>query len=332
MFKLYCRQQSCPGFYLGTKLNLRVQLFYFLGENMDLKKPTLIEEQIDTLASHGILINDREVAVEALSEIGYYRLSGYLLQYRKSKCDSDLCRDISFDEILKLYHFDEELRNYLRKYIEIEEVFYKTLIANTFSLIKCTKPPYDQHYDLNNYYLKEDVSNLLNKFENNKKYYVGSLVLEHHLEHYNGKFPLWVMMGMVTLSDASKYYSCLYYSDQNRIAALVNTNSKILSNHLHCISVLRNKCAHAARLYNITLNPPAKFGPDFYKKNKEVANNSLFAYIIVLTKRLPNKTYKVEFVDGLIKLIEENKDFVDVKLMGFPENYKEILNRYKKYY
>lgn len=299
---------------------------------MELKRPTLIEEQIDTLVSHGVLIADREVVGKSLSEIGYYRLSGYLLQFRKSESDSNLYGPVNFDEILKLYSFDEELRNYLRRYIEIEEVFYKTLIANTFSIVKCSEPPYDQHYNLSNYYLKEDAKDLLNRFEKNKKYYAGSAVVEHHKECYDGKFPLWVMMSMVSLSDASKYYSCLYDSEKNKIAMLVNTNSKILSNHLHCISVLRNKCAHAARLYNITLNPPAKFGPDFYKKNKEVANNSLFAYIIVLTKRLPNTEYKIAFIDGLIKLIEENKDFVDIKLMGFPENYQEILNRYKKYY
>ena len=30
----------------------------------------------------------------------------------------------------------------------IEEVFYKTLIANTFSIVKCSEPPYDQRYNL----------------------------------------------------------------------------------------------------------------------------------------------------------------------------------------
>lgn len=49
-----------PRFSLGDQAEPMAQLFYFLGENMELKRPTLIEEQIDTLVSHGVLIADRE--------------------------------------------------------------------------------------------------------------------------------------------------------------------------------------------------------------------------------------------------------------------------------
>ena len=46
-----------------------------------------------------------------------------------------------------------------------------------------------------------------------------------------------------------------------------------LENHLHCLAVLRNKCAHAARMYNTDFNPPAKFTTSFLRKHPEIKNN-----------------------------------------------------------
>ena len=132
-------------------------------------------------------------------------------------------------------------------------------------------------------------------------------------------------MEMISLSDASKYYKTLFYSDKEMIANVVNTKGDILSNHLHCISMLRNKCAHTARLYNVDYNPPVKLGSTFLRKNPSVKNNTLFAYIIVLNKRLPNDEYRNEFVNGLEEIIEKYKEYIDLEIIGFPKNYKEVL-------
>lgn len=296
---------------------------------MELKRPTLVEEQIETLIKHGMIIDDVNLASEFLSDVGYYRLSGYLIQFRKDKNSSNFYKPINFYDFVKIYRFDEEIRNFLRKYIEIEEVYYKAIIANNFSLVKCNCPPYNQHYNLSNYYSKEAVEELINKFEKNKKRYHDSPILEHHIKEYNGQFPLWVIMEMISLSDASKFYSYLYYSEKKLIASAVNTSGYVLENHLHCISVLRNKCAHTARLYNTDFNPPVKLGYSFLKNNPTVKNNSLFAYVVVLNKRLPNEAYKYEFINGLVEIVEKYKAYIDYDLIGFPKNYEEILWKYK---
>ena len=51
----------------------------------------------------------------------------------------------------------------------------------------------------------------------------------------------------------------MYYSEKDAIVHMVGVGRDTLENHLHCLSVLRNKCAHAARMYNTDFNPPAKF-------------------------------------------------------------------------
>ncbi|WP_026513625.1 Abi family protein [Butyrivibrio sp. LB2008] len=91
------------------------------------------------------------------------------------------------------------------------------------------------------------------------------------------------------------------------------------------LSVLRNKCAHAARLINTRYNPPAKLSQKFLRDNPSVSNDSLFAYLKVLLYRLPSDDLRNEFKSKLFKLIEEYQDVVDLSLIGFPMNYKNLL-------
>lgn len=55
---------------------------------MELKKPLEYDEQVDRLIAHGMIIDDKEEAIETLKMINYYRFSGYALQYRINPQDS----------------------------------------------------------------------------------------------------------------------------------------------------------------------------------------------------------------------------------------------------
>lgn len=50
---------------------------------MYLKEPLNYEQQIEKLIENKIQILDREKAKNILSEINYYKLTGYALQFRK---------------------------------------------------------------------------------------------------------------------------------------------------------------------------------------------------------------------------------------------------------
>lgn len=293
---------------------------------MDLKKPLNFEEQLNRLESHGIIVNDREKAIQVLKDINYYRFSGYALQFRKNPEDSDYIDGTTFESVYHLYIVDERLRDLFRMYIEKAEVYYRTQIAYGFAITKCVEPPYDQHYDENNFFLKKGYREVIDSFNREKNYYKDSLIVKHHKSKYDSKMPLWVMVELMSFSNLSKLYSAMYYSEKDKIAQAIGIGRDTLENHLHCISVLRNKCAHAARLYNTTFNPPARFTKEFLRKNPEVRNNSLFAYTLVLLKRLPENKDKRDFVDAVHTVIEQYKDDIEMALIGFPENYLEILN------
>ena len=61
------------------------------------------------------------------------------------------------------------------------------------------------------------------------------------------------------------------------------------------------------------------------RKHPEIKNNSLFAYTLVLLRRLPDKDSKESLIRTLENLFEEYKNDIDTNLIGFPTNYLNIL-------
>ena len=52
-------------------------LYIVGGDNLDLKPPISFEEQLNKLEEHGIIVGDREKAIEILKNVNYYRFTGY---------------------------------------------------------------------------------------------------------------------------------------------------------------------------------------------------------------------------------------------------------------
>ena len=259
---------------------------------MNLKVPLDIEAQIKELERHGITFDSISEAKAILTKVGYYRLSGYWLQYKSNE-------SVSLNHVYRIYLFDEELRSLCRRYIEQTEMYFKNIIGTEFALIKCKEAPHDQHYDENNFYDKQGIRRTLLGFEKEKGYYKESEIVKHHKRKYSNKMPLWVMMELMTYSSMSMFYHAMYRSDKILIADKVGIGYKTLENHLHCLSVFRNKCAHGARLYNISFNPPVRFTKAFLRNHPDIRNDSLFAYVLMLIKRLPSDDDRKSFRDQL---------------------------------
>ena len=257
-----------------------------------------------------MIVADREKAKDILKRVNYYRFTGYALQFRQEPSGSNYIEGTTFETVYHLYKVDEILRDTFQRYIEKAEVYYRTQIAYGFSIAKCTEAPYDQHYDENNFYNKKGYKEVMENFSREKNYYKDSLIVKHHKIKYSSRMPLWVIVELMSFSNMSKLYSSMYYSEKDAIARMVGVGKDTLENHLHCLSVLRNKCAHVARMYNTDFNPPA---------------NSLFAYTLVLLKRLPDESSKKSLIQTVEAVIDEYRDGIDLNLIGFPEKYLEIM-------
>lgn len=291
-----------------------------------LKRPINIDEQIVQMKKHGMIIANEKSVRDFLANVSYYRFMGYLLQFRKCQGHGELQSNVTFEQCRKIYEFDCELRNLLRRYIEIIEVFYRNRIAYCFALKKCVKSPFMQHYDENNFYNKLGYHEVMQTFDKQEGYYKDSLIVKHHKSKYDGKYPLWVMTELMSLSNLSKLYCAMYLSDKQEIANVIRGKSVItLENRLHCVSVMRNKCAHAARLYNTRFYPPVHFGKKFLRKYPEIKNDSLFAYLLCVLKCLNNEKDKDVMISEIVKLLSEYKDCISLDLLGIPNDYEKLL-------
>ena len=117
---------------------------------MDLKKPLSFQQQVDRLVEHGMYLDSKSDAVTFLSNVNYYRFTGYALQFR-AKNGQDYIEGTSFEQVKEIYLFDEALRGILRDGLECVETMLRARIANGFAMAKCMEPPYAGHYDPANF-------------------------------------------------------------------------------------------------------------------------------------------------------------------------------------
>ena len=294
---------------------------------MDLKKPITLDDQVQRLIDHKMDIVNTDDAKKILSEINYYRFTGYALQFRDNNNPDDYLPGTKFETVWCLHQFDTELRCILKRYLDVIELYARSQIAYGFSIAKCNTPPYDQHYDPANFFHTDShdsivVSSLDKEKENNKD----SLFVIHHASKYGDKMPLWVIVELMSFTNLSKFFSAMYFSEQDVIAKNIGSTRLTLKNHLHCLANLRNKVAHAGRLYNIIINPPVMLGRKYLQRNPNVVPNTLFAYLLAIIRRIPSKDDKSAFVTSIESIINQYSDCLDLSRMGFPSNYITLLH------
>lgn len=310
---------------LGAKKDphLRVGVFFCESENRKVTslKPTKeYKELVSLLKERGLTIKDEERALRQLTEISYYRLSGYSFQFLKGSSNR-FRSGTSFDTIVEIYHFDQALRKIIFSALEKIEVYSRNQIAHNFSL----KYGSDGHYDVENFtndlYYNSFLETLDKQIEKNRS----TPFVYHHIANYNRKMPLWCAVEILPFSALSRFYNNIKVEGKEVICKSIGLRKpEILGNWLHCFSVLRNLCAHYGRLYNLQLSPKINLEKKLLRTTyKGVYTDSLFAYALAMLRMMPS--FKEEFKNELIALIDASLNSIEIGHLGFPDNWKDIL-------
>lgn len=99
---------------------------------MQYTKPALsFEQQADLIISRG-LIADKSTLISILTDVNYYRLSGYLYPYRILPGDN-FRHGTTFEQLWRHYTFDRQLRFITMDAIERFEVSIKNQLINFIS-------------------------------------------------------------------------------------------------------------------------------------------------------------------------------------------------------
>jgi abortive infection bacteriophage resistance protein len=164
------------------------------GFHMNQKIFLTYEQQLDKLKNgKGLTIVNPEYAVRTLQKISYYSLIGGYKSLFKAPASGKYLYGVTFEEIVHLYYFDEQLRTIFLKYILHIEKQMKSLISYYF----CDKYGENQQEYLNisNFTVTRKNANDINRLiaslnhaislPSNYKY------ITHHATKYHNA-PLWV--------------------------------------------------------------------------------------------------------------------------------------------
>ncbi|OPX90272.1 MAG: Abi-like protein [Pelotomaculum sp. PtaB.Bin104] len=289
-----------------------------LKREPELKPPTTFEEQIEILKSRGLVVENEACAYGILHKVNYYRLSAYLLPFQVYGSDS--FRDgTRFNQIYRIYEFDQKLRNLILYAIEPIEVLLRTQLAYYHSH-KYGSEGYINPVNFESIRRHERFIEEFNgAVEKNKK----ALFVKHHIDKYGRRFPIWVAVELFSFGMLSKFYANMKINDQKDIAKKIfKTGPKQLRSWLICVTDLRNRCAHYMRIYfhKLVNYPRLPNGP------YALCSQRIFDIIYVMKYLFLNHDkWKNSVVRELEALINEYSMDIQLRYIGFPENWLELL-------
>ena len=285
-----------------------------------------IDEQVEILKSRGLLIEDEKRVKEFLLNNNYYRISGYSLTLRKNDVFS---KTATFQNIIDIYSFDQELRHIVLRYLEIIEVRMKSVFAYEFSRIHGPAGYLDSVFFTDSEKHDEIIAKANKQKETRLPH---EAYLKHFVKDLKQDVPLWAYVDLFTIADISFLYSISESSIKDSIARtfglIMKDGSIILGNFMHGMTIIRNLCAHGSRIYNRLFEQK----PSLNKKEKEllikgkngiVDNAHFYGFVMIMKRLLIIDDFK-ELKSDIIKLTGKYP-FVRMRYYGFREDWQEKL-------
>lgn len=211
-------------------------------------------ELLGLLLERGMIINDRNRAIRKLSQVGYYRLSGFWypsriiattdkgLSYRTDR----FLAGTSFEKTYDLYLFDKKLRLLMIDAIERIEIHVRSVIAHevgrndplAYMSSKYINPKFSSAFE--HWVYKQKV-----KLDESR-----DDCIEWHRSQ-GKEIPFWVAVRTWDFGQMSKYYAMLNGHMQGKIIRRFGIDNKqTFAKWLKCLNLIRNRCAHHSRIWN----------------------------------------------------------------------------------
>lgn len=289
-----------------------------MGELKQHQPPMTIEEQVKNLKDIGLIVDDEEHAKQILNDISYFRLiKAYSLNLKPK--NGKYNGEITFEQIVELYLFNANLRQLIFPEIEKVEINVRCRIANYFA----EKYGVLGYLDSNNFidmkYHKSFLADIEEEISRNAK---APFVRNFRENYEGGKLPIYALVEVFSFGTLSKFYKNMLNPDKKVVARSFGIGYTYFESWLESISYIRNICAHYGRLYNAKMSKT----PILYKEYAQagIGNNRIFGVLLCLKHLLKEDKYWNQFVDT-IELLFEKYEHVDIKTMGFPNNWKELL-------
>lgn len=288
----------------------------------ELKKHLSLSEQVDLLISRGLNISDKATAECLLFNTNYYRLSGYLHNFKLPKSD---CYQpgLTLDYVKSLYDFDRKFARIIMYALEDVEETLKSRLSYTLTSFHPDDP---QVYLCPSIYRDENQFKrffaMFNKeVENNAQL----PFVKHHIEHYDGQFPLWVAVELFTMGNLSAIFNNLLPQYQKALSRAYNTGPVQLSNWIKNLTYTRNHLAHYMRIYNFDFGRTPKTCSK-HKANQWNSNKIFDQLCITAFMCSEQDDWNNYVIPQLKDVLNEYSGIIELSSIGFPEEWENILS------
>lgn len=208
------------------------------------------DEQVDLLIERGMIIDDRDKAIEQLRRVSYYRLSGYAYPFRKLSGrtrEDDFFAGTKLVDVVSLYDFDARLRTATFDALSPVEIGLRALIGHELGAI-------DKCIHLNQALLgpraqSSSYTTWLKKYNEQIGRSEEDFVAHHH-DNYGGVLPVWAAVEVLDLGSLRYLYGFSPRQAQDKIADHFGLRAPQLESWMRAFEIVRNACAHHGRLYN----------------------------------------------------------------------------------
>lgn len=267
------------------------------------------------MISRGLIVNDRENALNILRRTNYYRFSAYSLTLRKNDVFDP---NVTFDDIYELYRFDDAFRKIIFQYSQYVEISLRSYLTYEFSGKYGALGYMDSKNFANSLYHVDFIAKLQEEIEKSDDVFVA-----HYRQDFNSVFPMWVAIECTTFGNLSKLYKNLKAEDRTTISKkYFGTSREYVENWLQAAVFARNVSAHGGRFYNRKLRTvPVKL-PQKY--SGIIDGRSAFAYAYAIYKMQPTKALSAAMHKALSD-IWASYPFALKTHVGFSEDWEQIL-------
>jgi len=253
-----------------------------------------------------------------LADNGYSRLAPFWRHWQNDPVHGDktFLPGTTVAQIADVYHFDSELRHILSVGLERFEVALRSRLGQEMAMagIAFTYEEYSLYISSSSRNGSVDarqdlLDSMTRELDRSKESFITGYIA------HNDTPPVWLAMEAFTLSTVSKMYRLIDHSDiRYRIArGFGYPHSHFAEATFHSLTILRNICAHHARLWH---RSDIQYAPPVLKRlqinsDKTMYQRTPWAWVTILADLVDRIDHDTSYSASLGNLIQNHPQYVN---------------------
>lgn len=296
------------------------------------KQILTITQQVQSYIDAGMTITSQKDIETALKSIGFYRLRGYSFHLYDNSTKKYV-PGTKFEDIIKLYQFNQELSTLIFSMISKIEVALRVRLVEALLVYGDALILQDSSIFKEKTMYWKNMSTIASEIARSNDVFI-----KHNFDNHEGEVPVWAIVEVLSFGTLSKIiknlktgtgsaYSILAASYQyiSKKGNFVNPSQKMFASWVQAVSVLRNMCAHNSRIYNRTIHTT----PEILDTDKVIpspAHNGLYQILLAMKYLKSSAGEWSLFVEELDTLIQNHDSVLSLTAMNMPGDWKAHLS------